>query len=637
MNYYEIGLNGDRHWKKSVFTYASSTPLEKGSIVVVPFGNSQKNGIVIKKSIKPQFETKKVTSVSTIKLQNTNMVFLKWYADFYGNMGSALFGQFLPSYLTKNIQEVTVKKPQPRTLSLSKGQIKCIEEIKSTEKPTILHGITGSGKTRIYIHLLKECLSKDKNGLLLYPEISLTSQILTEFKKHFPVIAFHSELTDAERSKLWYTVANSREPMVIIGPRSALFLPHNTLGTIIIDEAHEASYKQDSDIHYNSLFVAAGLASINKSKLVLGSATPPINETELIEKSGGNIVCLHEKAIKSSLKTHITVVDIRKREKFTKHNLISDKLIEITSAALRESKQILLFINRRGTAKVVTCNETSCDWQATCPKCDLPLTYHHDRHSLLCHTCGFRSPMIHQCPVCNGQIEQKSLGSKALVEDVKKLFPNATIARFDSDNLKQDSYANLHEQVVDGKIDILIGTQQIIKGLDLPKLGVVGIINADLSLHFPDYSSDERTFQIIAQSIGRVDRGHQTAQVVVQTFQPNNPVIQQAISSDWHAFRADELNNRKTHSFPPYSYYAKIIFRDKNIATAMRRANAAKKQIEKSKSITVKGPLECFYAKKGLFYYVQLLCSAHKRNYLLQIIDEIQDKAIIDIDPNNLL
>lgn len=639
MHYYEIGLGAEKYWGTGVFTYSSDDDLITGSIVRVPFRKQKKYGIVLKTVEKPDFPVKEIDKLLEIKITKQTFEFMEWYTKYYNAEKTQVYSQFLPNYLTANQKTMDLNTDDRQSLpALSKVQSKALEEINSTKKPSVLHGITGAGKTRIYTHLLIEQLKSGKNALLLYPEISLTSQIVNELKKYAPVIVFHSQLTNAERSKLWYSVATKTQPCIIIGPRSAIFLPYLNLGIVIIDEAHESSYKQENDVRYSSIYTAAGLCASHTAKLVLGSATPPVSETEHILGHGGNLVCLHHKALKfeSDEDKEVLIIDAKKRDNFSIHPLISDTLIKSINCALDKNEQIILFINRRGTAKLVLCGSADCDWQAECEHCELPMTYHHDAHQLVCHTCGRKKVMPTTCPVCSNKTELKSLGSKAIVEDITKLFPAAKIARFDSDTEKTESFNQNYDAILAGSVDILIGTQQLIKGLDLPKLSTIGILNADLSLHFPDYTSDERTFQLVTQAMGRVGRGHNKGCVVVQTFQPNNPTITWAIAENWHGFRDNELASRRLHSFPPYSFYAKLLFRDKNIDRAEKKANICKGLVSRDK-VNIDGPLPSFTFKRSGFYYVQLLIKARTRTRLLEAIRNSPKDTIIDLDPANLL
>ncbi|HMT55730.1 MAG TPA: primosomal protein N' [Candidatus Saccharibacteria bacterium] len=639
MYYYEVTLGVARHWKQPVYAYSSNEEIGISALVYVPFGPQRMLGVVVKRTKKPAFETKHILAISGINISESTLKFLFWYEAYYALAPSQSTAQLLPDYLTKKPQTTSFSGQwSPEIpLPITDAQSEAISAITSTSKPTVLHGITGSGKTRIYLHLIRSQLEMGKNALLLVPEIALTAQLIIELQKLAPTLVFHSQLTDAERSKLWYTIATSENPCVVVGPRSTLFLPYKHLGIIGVDEAHEPSYKQDNEPRYHGLYVAAGLANAHKAKLLLGSATPPICETEFILSRGGNLVCLHEQALKATAQKNMKIVDMRDTTQLSAHPLFSKVLLEAIRTALKEGSQSLLFINRRGTSKLVLCSEDSCDWIATCESCELPLTYHHDSGMLVCHTCGRKQRIPVSCPLSAHPVELRSLGSKAIVEEIQALFPNARIGRFDSDTDTKASFHTQYKDIVEGSVDILIGTQQIIKGLDLPQLSVMGVLNADLSLHFPDYSSEERTFQLIAQALGRVGRGHRKGTVILQTFQPHNPTIQEASREDWHAFFNRQKKELKAHNLPPYRFIAKVIIRDKNLLKAFKRAQSYKESLGKNAHLEVEGPVPSFYQKRGAYYYVQLHLKSGSRNALLVALRNSPEGVMLDLDPTTLL
>lgn len=641
MYYHLVRIGVQRHWKQQEYTYESDVKLTKGTIVRVPFGKKKKIGIVSAVVKKPAFDTKPIIDIYTLRFSRQWYEFMRWYEAYYAVSPSEAVGQFLPSYLQKIREEpltstsVIHETPLP---AMTPAQTRVVKEIGATKKPVVLHGVTASGKTRIYLELIQQQLQKNMNVLVLYPEIAVTPQIAHEIEKIAHIIVFHSAQTDAERSHAWSRIAQSSEPLVIIGPRSCLFLPFASLGMVIVDEAHDAAYKQDTHPRYHGLYVAAGLAKAYDAQLLLGSATPPITETEHIISNGGSLVCLHEKALAPSEASEQRIIDLRQKKLFTRHSLLSDALLDAVRSAMKNEKQSLLFLNRRGTSKIVICSNTSCDWLAVCDRCELPLTFHHDSYQLICHTCGKKSAMPTSCPTCGSEISLRSLGSKAVVEEVKKLFPQARIARYDSDTKKDASLHSTYDAVKEGSIDIMIGTQQIIKGLDLPRLSVVGILQADLSLRFPDFSSEERTFQLISQASGRVGRGHAKAQVIVQTFQPDAPVIATALQEDWHSFREQELLARKNHALPPYRHIATFHFRERSQTTAFKKAETFRKRIKEAyPEIVIEGPVESFHRRIGQHFYVQLHLKSSSRTQLLHVIPLASEDVLVDLDPISLL
>lgn len=633
MNYYNVKLGVERHWKSSSYVYSSKENLTAGDLVKVSFGKKKMTGYIDSTTSKPRFNVKPIDKILSVNITKETQNFIKWYSAYYGGQGGQAFSQLTPSYLTSPKEYSQEQSKFDSVPLLSKSQNEAMKKI-NKQNTSILHGITGSGKTRIYISLLSKAAKSGKNSLLLYPEISLTQQLLEEIGKYVKVVAFHSGLSNAQRSKLWFEVATSKEPTTVIGPRSALFLPHNNLGIVIIDEAHETSYKQDSDIRYNSLMVAGGLRKCHEARLVLGSATPPTSETTFVTRNS-DLVCLHEKAIINDTKSTVKIINKKDKTKFRKHYLLSDDLLESIEVSLSQKKQSLLFLNKRGTAKLMIC--TDCDWQADCDKCDIPATYHHDSHSLICHTCNSKIPFYPTCPECKGSIKLSSFGGKAIEQEVGRLFPAARIGRFDSDNAKSESFSALYSKIKKGDIDILIGTQQLVKGLDLPLLRTVGILSADLSLNFPDYSSDERTFQLISQAAGRVGRGHSEGEVFIQTFQPNNPIIQLASREDWHEFYRLEMRNRKKYGFPPSLHLAKIIFRDKDPAKANKEAIITNNKIQSIGGIDIAGPIESIPYKRNNYYYVQLNLKSKSRKKLIEACGLAPKTALHELDPISLI
>ncbi len=640
MRYYNVALNTKRHLKSPTYTYSHTDTLPPGTLVRAPFGSKTKPGIILETTEKPAFKTREFQLYDDVVVSSHTRAFVSWYESYYAARGGQAYSQLLPEYLTKKRPKLPKEKTFTHTnnVDLNTTQTAAKQSIQRTKKPIVLHGITGSGKTRLYISLILDVLARGQSALLLYPEIALTTQISREIEKHAPVAAFHSGMTAAQRSKLWFRIATQTQPMVVIGARSALFLPHTNLGVIIVDEAHESTYKQETDVRYNGLLVAGGLARSHDAQLILGSATPPITETEQVVSQGGVLVCMHEQAITNDHTKKTVVINRTDSGAFRSHHMISDPLLDAMRAALEKQEQSLLFINRRGTAKLVLCDE--CGWSAVCPECDLPVTYHHDVHALLCHTCGSRVAVPTSCPECSHHVSMRSLGSKAIVDDVKSLLPSARIERFDTDTSQPESFAERYNDIRDGRVDILVGTQQIAKGLDLPRLSVVGVLNADLSLHFPDYSSEERTFQLLAQVAGRVGRGHADGTIYIQTLHPKNTAIQQALSEDWHSFRDQELTSRRTHQLPPYTFAAKVLFRDTSYDAAFTHANTYKTLLRRhlpETELLIDGPLPSFIQKRGGQYYAQIHLRSVRRSVVLRAVRAAPDTAFIDLDPHSFL
>ncbi|MGH7194790.1 MAG: replication restart helicase PriA, partial [Candidatus Saccharimonadales bacterium] len=352
-------------------------------------------------------------------------------------------------------------------------------------------------------------LAAGRSVILLTPEISLTAPLAAAagaFLDKKPLI-MHSQLTAAKRKQLWLKIIESGDPQVVIGPRSALFSPLASVGLIVLDEAHEPAYKQEQSPRYNALRTASQLGALTGAKVVYGTATPNITDYYLAEQKKA-VVEMEQMALGAKAgDVKIEVVDLKDRRNFGANPYFSKQLIEAIGEALSAKKQAMIYLNRRGSARVILCD--NCGWRYLCPNCDVSLVYHADEHLAKCHICGFSSPPPGQCPNCgNTDIIYKTIGTKALVEQVQKLFPDKNIRRFDSDSPAGESIDQVYDELLRGDIDVLVGTQLLAKGLDLPRLGLVGVVSAESSLTLPDYTAEERTFQLLYQVMGRVGRGH---------------------------------------------------------------------------------------------------------------------------------
>ncbi len=527
--------------------------------------------------------------------------------------------------------------------TLTSEQTEAVKRITATQDgTTILHGDTGTGKTRVYIELAKKALVEGKSVLVLVPEIALSPQIVKSFTAHLaaPIHVTHSGLTPAQRRKIWQRISVTTTPQVVIGPRSALFTPISNLGLVVMDEFHEPAYKQDQAPYYQTTRVASRLAQLHNARFVMGSATPPVGEYYIAEQRKLPIIRMQQKAVAHSEAVQIVtkVVTIRDSEERTRYPLITKTLLDAIKVSLSKEEQILLFLNKRGSARVILCQ--NCGWHATCERCDLPFTYHGDIHQLQCHTCGNHRPAPSVCPECSSHdIIFKSPGTKAIVEAITNAFPDARIARFDKDNKKAERLETRHGEIMRGEIDILIGTQLLAKGHDLPRLSLVGVLLAENELQFPDYTSTERSYQLMHQLIGRVGRGHRTGTVVVQTYDPQNIAVQTAIRNySWEQFYEAQLAERKQFEFPPFFYLMKI---EVTRARQQTVANSCDQIINFLRSsgepIKVSGPTPSFIEKKNNTWTWQIIVKAKQRSALVRLAQTIPVKCITNLDPSNLL
>lgn len=645
MFYYEVWVRSSRYHGKEPLTYSHPKKLNVGSIVRVELQHIEVLGLVSGLVEKPNFKTKEISEVLNLpSLPKHSLKLADWLIKYYPAPIGVITKQFLPNNLTGKvldenlvpaaIQNSNVKLP-PLTLE-QKAALKAMLKTNTY----LLHGRTGSGKTRLYIELAKKTIESGQSVIVLTPEISLTTQITGRFKEVFgnKVVLMHSKQTPKQRALAWLTCLRSKEPLVVIGPRSALFAPLTKVGLIVLDESHEGAYKQEQLPGYQTSRVAAYLASLNQSTLVLGSATPSVSDYYLAEQKNKPVIILKQLAqTNEHPSTEVIIVDKKDLALFPKSPNLSQPLLKAIAKALSQGEQCLLYLNRRGTARIVLCE--NCGWQATCPNCDVPLAYHGDTHRLRCHSCNYNSAVPDRCPRCNYvSVVFKTAGTKAIVQEVQKLFPSARIARFDTDNLKAESFEENYESALSGQLDILIGTQLLAKGLDLPKLSTVGIILADTSLYLPDFSAEERTFQLINQVLGRIGRGYSAGKAIIQTYHPDHPILNYAINSDYSNFYDGELASRQDYLFPPFCYLLKLTVKRANISSARSAAQQLKDNLEnKYKGLKLEGPAPAFYERQSGKYKWQLVVKSKQRSALLKVIADLPANWSYDIDPIDLL
>lgn len=645
MKYYLIAPAKTFHSSDNLLTYSSETPLKIGQIVEIPLGRQSTIGIVVKNTTQPDFDTKSITKIIYEQPLPKKLVdALFWLSSYYRCPLSTVIQAALPRGITKNRRGKLPEAPNitPIDNPLNSAQRAAIRAIEENPANTILlHGITGSGKTNIYIELCARTLAKNQSVILLVPEIALTSQLVRNFQQHFKNITLlHSNLTESLRHQLWEKILTDNQPQVIIGPRSALFAPVQDLGLIIIDEAHEPAYHQEQNPKYSASLLAGKLA-----KTVLGTATPLISDYYLC-KSHNAIVEINQLAIESDKHTSISVIDLKDHSDFTKSRILSNQLIESIKASLANHTQSMLFHNRRGTAPMTICDK--CGWQALCPNCFLPLVLHADAFQMRCHTCARNFPVPTACPECkNASIHHKGFGTKLIEDELHRLFPSAKIARFDMDTDDDLKLTKIYDEVYRGDYDIIVGTQMIAKGFDFPRLTTLGIVQADAGLSLPDFSSEERTFQLITQVIGRAKRGHQNSNIFIQSFQPDHPIISLASQSDYASFYNYLVQKRQQSKLPPYSFLLKLSVTYKtetatvkNIRTLYKKVIQTTKQLQIPENrIVVSPPMPAFHERTSTGYTWQLVIKAKSRQNLLDIFDHLPKNNYLhyDFDPISLL
>jgi primosomal protein N' (replication factor Y) len=446
-------------------------------------------------------------------------------------------------------------------------------------------------------------------------------------------------MSEAERHITWHEALTSKKPLVVIGARSALFTPLSNIGAIVVDESHEPSYKQEQAPRYSALRAATMLGRFHNARVIFGSATPSITDRYLAEQSHRPILTLTKSARNNRIAPTINLVDMAKRINFNGQRFLSRQLLSALEETLASGKQALIFHNRRGSAATTLCD--NCGWTALCSRCYIPLTLHSDQHLLRCHICNQQEKVLTTCPVCsNVNIIHKGFGTKLIETELKKLFPKANIARFDADNDAKQTLNARYNELYKGEIDIAIGTQVVAKGLDLPHLRAVGVIQADSGLALPDFGSSERTFQLLAQVVGRVGRNEHATQVVIQSYQPSHPSVAFGLTQDYESFYKFAILERQNAKFPPFVYLLKLTCSYKSEAASIRAAQSLYNELKTKvhTSVTIFGPTPAFYERQRDNYRWQLLLKSPKREYLadaLQFIPTTHWQS--ELDPTSLL
>jgi len=515
--------------------------------------------------------------------------------------------------------------------------------------PFLLQGVTGSGKTEIYIRAAEEVVKRGKQAIILVPEIALTPQIIRRFLNRFPgqVGIVHSKLSEGERYDTWRR-ARSGKLKVIIGARSALFAPLPNIGLIVADECHDSSYHQSEPPFYHAVTAAQMYARLCGAVCVLGSATPSIEQRYAAARpplpagEGLGVRAMHQlelphRIIQAEMPP-VHIVDMRDELKAGQRGIFSRLLLKELESTLKRGEQAILFLNRRGTATYVFCRD--CGHVLKCPNCETPLTLHtENKERLLCHQCGYERGKPKTCPQCGSkQIREYGLGSEKVEAEVNALFPKAKTLRWDWDTTrKKDSHEMILTHFANHKADVLIGTQMLAKGLDLPLVTLVGIVLADVGLNLPDPFSGERVFQTLTQVAGRAGRSELGGKVVLQTFDPENQVIQSASKHDVNGYYEYELEQRKRLGYPPFTRLVRLEFRGQDQVSAEKEAKrmAEKLSVNGNQPAAIIGPVPCFFAKVGGVYRWQIILRGANPGELLR--DVKLDGWRVEVDPISLL
>jgi primosomal protein N' (replication factor Y) len=503
---------------------------------------------------------------------------------------------------------------------------------KAGAPPTVflLHGVTGSGKTEIYLQALAKAVRLGKRGIVLVPEISLTPQTIERFAARFPhrVAVLHSQLSLGEQFDEWQRIRNG-EFDVVIGARSATFAPQPDLGLIIIDEEHEWTYKQhEKSPHYHTRDVAIKLAELTGAVVVLGSATPDVETFYHAQKGDYHLLQLPERVTPTQPAPlpKVEVVDLREELKAGNRSLFSGSLSQAITKAVAAGEQVILFLNRRGTATFVQCRK--CGFVLRCRRCEVALTYHSASSALVCHQCNYQMPVPQLCPRCwSRQIKFLGLGTQKLEQETGQTFAPVKVLRWDSDaTTGKHSHQEILNKFRAHQADILIGTQMVAKGLDLPQVTVVGVVNADSGLNLPDFRAGERTFQLLSQVAGRAGRGPLGGQAIIQTYSPEHYAIQAAAKHDYALFYNQEITFRRQLHYPPFTRLASLLYTHTNDGLCQREAERMKRvllteiQSRGIADLSIIGPAPAFIHRlRGRFRWQLVLRGSHLSSFLSPI------------------
>lgn len=529
--------------------------------------------------------------------------------------------------------------------NLNEEQQKVYKEIFNsinTNETFLLYGVTGSGKTNVYMKVIEDVIKNNKTAILLVPEISLTPQIIKRFTSYFSNIAvLHSGLSDGEKYDEWRKI-NEGKVNIVIGARSAIFAPLKNIGVIIIDEEHSQTYKQENNPRYNAIDIAKERCKYHNCPLILGSATPSLESFARAKKNVYKLLELKNRYNNNTM-PKVEIIDMNKEFKKAS-GYFSNTLIDQIKETLERKEQVILFLNRRGYSSFLTCS--SCGYVEKCPNCDISLTYHKSSNMLRCHYCGYATKRKKLCPKCQEEFKDYGIGTEKVEEELKSLIKDAKIIRMDVDTTTtKNAHAKIINSFLEEKYNILVGTQMIAKGLDFPNVTLVGVLNADIGLNFPDFRSSETTFSLLNQVLGRSGRGNKEGKVLIQTFNPEHYAIAYTKNHDYLGFYNEEMKIRKILKYPPYYYICsiKIISKDYNLASKSSYdvVNYLKQNI---KNEIILGPSVCNVFKLNNNYRFQIIIKYKDVNNILEYLTNIKHhyfnkkdiKVEIDFNPLKL-
>ncbi|PHI20821.1 primosomal protein N' [Lewinellaceae bacterium SD302] len=515
---------------------------------------------------------------------------------------------------------------------LSQQQIDALaksREALAEKKPVLIHGVTGSGKTRVYLELMQEVIDRDGQVLYLLPEIALTSQLVKRLQKFLgnDILVYHSRISNMERIEIWRAIMSGKKS--VIGPRSALFLPFKQLELVVIDEEHDPSYKQNEpNPKYNGRDAAVYLAYQFGAQVILGSATPSL-ESYLNAKQGKYALVEMQERFGGLQLPEVEVIDARQElEGNNQHQFFTQHLIDSIKATVERGEQVILFQNRRGFAPIYFC--PTCDWNAECINCDISLTYHKFQNKLRCHCCGYTTPLPEACPACaSPALKLRGTGTEKIEDELKIFIPDLRIARMDLDTVRgKNALAKLIGDYEAGELDLLVGTQMVTKGLDFERVGLVGIISADQLLQFPDFRADERAFQLMLQVAGRAGRKHRRGKVIIQAYNMVHPVLNDVVANDFQRFYEREISHRAELGFPPLQRMIQVQFRHPKVRVVEDASKLFASWVKPHIGQWMEGPFEPSVARLRNYYLRDMTIRVNKDGKKVRLIKDVLQAGI---------
>ncbi len=646
MKYVNVVVDNNTDATDLIYTYAcENDSVFVGQRVKVPFSmhNREADAYVVGVSDSRPEDIKKIKKVKALdpnaKLNEETVRTALWMRSRCLCRYIEAIKCFLPPADVKGktkdpLDGIETRPEDSKEKRLNPSQQKARDEISKiidTQKHDIvlLHGVTGSGKTEVYLQLMKKVIDDGRTGIMLVPEISLTPQLVSRFMSRFGrdcIAMIHSRLTKTQRAAEFNRIL-SGEVKLVIGARSAAFAPLKNIGLIIMDEEHETSYKSDMSPKYDTLELVTKRAMDHKAVVILGSATPSVTDYYRSEEGIFKRIELPERYNKNPL-PKVSVVDMTEEVRSGNRNLFSAEMANAISDCLDKGKQVILFLNRRGYSSFVSCRE--CGFVVRCADCGIAMPYHKDKNACVCHYCGRTVKMPNVCPECGSKIIGRyGVGTQQVEEKTAELFPDAKTDRLDLDSIKRKGELEaVLKRFAKKKTDILIGTQIVAKGLDFDNVGLVGVISADVTLNIPDFRASERTFQLVTQAAGRAGRGDEQGRVIIQTYSPESAAILYAAQHNYKAFYDREIAIRRAAAYPPYSDIFQLMILDENSGKAMESANeyAAWLREHIPKDSFVLGPSASVLQKQNGLYRYQLLIKSNKpdRKNVCNAIEELK-------------